>query len=151
MKILLKNWIFILFLFYFYFLFYLFLFFENLLLKIEPLEIIPVFYNNFFGLGGGISPLATPLLYIVYSVQLSYVMWHLFQEFNCVSFIKFYSGPVGLGLNFFENQVGSGLKFFGFHRVWFGNLFYLVGSGSELAVPAHLKPRARNHATNRFP
>ena len=28
-------------------------FFENLLLKIEPSEITPVFYNNFFGFGGG--------------------------------------------------------------------------------------------------
>ena len=33
------------------------LFFENVLLKIEPSEITPVFYNNFFGFGGGgISP-----------------------------------------------------------------------------------------------
>ena len=49
-----ENWIFILFLF-------LFLFFENLLLQIEPSEITPFFYNNFFGFGG-ISPfpLATP-------------------------------------------------------------------------------------------
>ena len=57
MKILLKNWIFILFFI---------LFFENLLLKIEPSEITPVFYNNFFGFGGGgnfppFLPLATPL------------------------------------------------------------------------------------------
>ena len=45
-KILLKNWIFI-------------LFFENFLLKIEPPEITPVFYNNFvFGFGGGVSPLS---------------------------------------------------------------------------------------------
>ena len=47
MKILLKNGIFILFLI---------LFFENLLLKIEPSEITPVFYNNFFGFGGGGFP-----------------------------------------------------------------------------------------------
>ena len=40
MKILLKYWIFIL-----------ILFFENFLVKIEPSEITPVFYNNFFGLG----------------------------------------------------------------------------------------------------
>ena len=46
MKILLKNWIFN------------FIFRKNLLLKIEPSEITPVFYNNFFGFGGGgISPL----------------------------------------------------------------------------------------------
>ena len=33
--------------------FFIVIFFENLLLKIEPLEITPVFYNNFFGFGGG--------------------------------------------------------------------------------------------------
>ena len=40
-----------------------FYFFENLLLKIEPSEIKPFFYNYFFGLGRGVSrfPLATPL------------------------------------------------------------------------------------------
>ena len=57
MKFLLKNWIFILFLI---------IFFENLLLKIEPSEITPVFYNNIFGFGEGISllsPLATPLIF----------------------------------------------------------------------------------------
>ena len=43
MKILLKNGIFIL---------LLILFFENLLLKIEPSEITPVFYNNFFRFRG---------------------------------------------------------------------------------------------------
>ena len=49
-KILLNNWIFILILF-------LILFFENLLLKIEPSEIIPFFYNNFFRFrGAGIFP-----------------------------------------------------------------------------------------------
>ena len=32
--------------------------FENLLLKIEPLEITPFYYNNFFGFGGGIFPLS---------------------------------------------------------------------------------------------
>ena len=37
------------FLFYFFIIYYLFL---NLLLKIEPSEITPFFYNNFFGLGG---------------------------------------------------------------------------------------------------
>ena len=53
MKILLKNWIFILFLFKIIFN----LVFENLLLNIEPSEITPVFYHNFFGFGwGGISP-----------------------------------------------------------------------------------------------
>ena len=43
MKILKKNWIFI-------------LFFEYLLLKIEHSEITPFFYNNFFGFGGGDFP-----------------------------------------------------------------------------------------------
>ena len=41
-----------------------FIFFENLGLKIEPSEITPVFYNNFFRFRGGDSPLpalATPL------------------------------------------------------------------------------------------
>ena len=47
MKILLKNWIFILFFI---------LFFENLLLKIEPSEITPVFYNNFSVSGGNFPP-----------------------------------------------------------------------------------------------
>ena len=44
--------------------FYFILFFENLLLKIEPSEITPVFYNIFSVSGGGgfpPSPLATPL------------------------------------------------------------------------------------------
>ena len=40
MKIQLKNWILLWFL-------------ENLLLKIEPSEITPFFYNNFFGFEGG--------------------------------------------------------------------------------------------------
>ena len=52
MKILLKNWIFIL---------------ENCLLNIEPSEIAAFFYNNVFGFGGKarnfpLSPLATPLV-----------------------------------------------------------------------------------------
>ena len=52
MKILLKNWICILYLF-------VILFFENLLLNIKPSEITQVFYNNLFGFGGGvISPLS---------------------------------------------------------------------------------------------
>ena len=33
-----------------------FYFFGNLLLKIEPSEITPFFFNNFFGLGGGFPP-----------------------------------------------------------------------------------------------
>ena len=33
-----------------------FYFFENFLLKLEPSEIPPFFYNNSFGFGGGISP-----------------------------------------------------------------------------------------------
>ena len=40
---------------------------DNLLLKIEPSEITPFFFNNFFGFGGGGFPLprlATPLLSI---------------------------------------------------------------------------------------
>ena len=36
--------------------FILFLFFQNFLLKIEPSEITPFFYNNFFGFGGGGFP-----------------------------------------------------------------------------------------------
>ena len=44
------------------FLFLFFIFFENLLRKIELSEITPFFYNNFFGLGGGISPLSPPWL-----------------------------------------------------------------------------------------
>ena len=44
--------------FYFIFIFILFfiLFFENLLLKIEPSEITPVFYNSFFRFRGGDFP-----------------------------------------------------------------------------------------------
>ena len=38
------------------FIFLIFYFLENLLLKIEPWEITPFFYNNFFGFGMGISP-----------------------------------------------------------------------------------------------
>ena len=41
--------------------------FENLLLKIEPSEITPLFYNNFFGFGGGgfpPFPPGSPLPYI---------------------------------------------------------------------------------------
>ena len=45
---------------------FIFYFFENLLLKIEPSEIPPFFYNNFFSVSGGghfpLSPLATPLM-----------------------------------------------------------------------------------------
>ena len=46
--------------------FFIFIFLENLLLKIEPSEITPFFFNNFFGFGGGGEfpppfPLATPL------------------------------------------------------------------------------------------
>ena len=59
MKILLKNWIFILFLI---FILFFILFFENLLLKIEPSEITPVFYNNSFGFGGGEFPPFPPWL-----------------------------------------------------------------------------------------
>ena len=60
MIILFNNWMFILFLFSFFF------YFSKLLLKLEPSDITPVFYNNFFGFGGGefppFPPLATPLL-----------------------------------------------------------------------------------------
>ena len=35
---------------------FLFFLLENLLLKIEPSEITPFFYNNFFGFGGGGVP-----------------------------------------------------------------------------------------------
>ena len=45
---------------------FIFYFFENLLLKIEPSEITPFFYNNFFRFRVGdispLSPLATPLM-----------------------------------------------------------------------------------------
>ena len=43
--------------FEFFFIFYL----ENLLLKIEPSEITPFFYSNFFGFGGGGFPPFLPL------------------------------------------------------------------------------------------
>ena len=42
---------------------FIFYFLENLLLKIEPSEITPFFYNNFFAFGGisPLFPLAMPL------------------------------------------------------------------------------------------
>ena len=57
---------------------------------------------------------------------------------SIVSFIKIFR--VGSGLNFFKKsgRVGSGLKLVGFHRVGFGNRLSRVGSGSKLAIPAHL-------------
>ena len=45
----------------FYF-FNIFLFLENLLLKIEPSEITPFFYNNIFGFGGMGFPAPSPWL-----------------------------------------------------------------------------------------
>ena len=48
---------------------FLILFFENLLVKIEPFEITPVFSNNLFGFSGGISPLSPcqrPSLRMIY-------------------------------------------------------------------------------------
>ena len=39
------------------FIFYFFYFFENLLLKVEPSEITPFFYNNFFAFWGDFPPL----------------------------------------------------------------------------------------------
>ena len=52
-----------------FFIFY-FYFFENLLLKIEPSEITPFFYNKFFGFGGGgnfpLPPWLRPCGYVLY-------------------------------------------------------------------------------------
>ena len=69
--------------------FYLFL--EKLLLKIEPSDITPLFYNNFFGVGGGGDfppfPLATPLLGAISTIL------YLFMQTS-----QFKLGIKGLGL-----------------------------------------------------
>ena len=85
----------------FYFILFLFfiLFFENLLLKIEPSEITPVFYNNFFGFGGGISPFP-PGYALAYIYKLSSETGDLFS-------------PSESGNNWIEINLQISLKGFG--------------------------------------
>ena len=56
---------------------------------------------------------------------------------SLVSFKKI-SGRFGSGLNFFNSLVGSGLKLVGFRRFGFEKRMSLIGSGSKIALPAHL-------------
>ena len=85
MKIPLKNWI-------LYFYLYNFNFFANLLLKIEPSEITPFFYNILFGFGVGgkfpTSPWLRPWdkLLIIYLVWLC-MKWYL--NLQCLDLCKF--------------------------------------------------------------
>ena len=48
---------------------------ENLLLKIEPSEITPFFYNNFFGFGGGVGNFPLPPGYALGPPLVSIWVW----------------------------------------------------------------------------